>query len=96
MFVATQRPALCAVDVRSAANVIYCFEQGSENDLDAIETTISRAVADRVSILQKYHCIRFTRDDWRAVELDAQRRAIAEVNTVGARAARARAELGLA
>lgn len=93
LFMGTQRPASCAVDVRSNSHHLYAFAQGGPHELDAIALATSEAVADAVSILPQYHCIHVDKRTGTAEELDAARRVVRTIDAMGTRARRAKLAL---
>lgn len=80
LYMATQRPASCAVDVRSMADIFVSFALTSPRDVAAASDELGGTMAERIVRLPRYHCLYSTRADGRVVELDAQRRIVADLN----------------
>lgn len=91
LYMATQRPASCAVDVRSNSHHLYAFAQGGPHELDALAAATSEAVADAVAVLPAFHCVYVNKLTGEAVQLDPRRKVVARLDLTTARARRARA-----
>jgi hypothetical protein len=85
-FLATQRPASIAVDVRSMADIVASFSLGSPRDVTAVSAEMMDlpGIADRLQRLPRYHCLYHTRDDGAVYELDPHRRVVGSFNDMRA------------
>lgn len=83
MYFATQRPASCAVDVRSMSDFLFSFALSSPRDVAAVDAEMPLSVSDRIVRLRPYHCLFYSKEKGSVVELDPARRVVERINLSG-------------
>jgi hypothetical protein len=65
LYLATQRPASCAVDVRAQADALIAFAQTEPRDVDYFARGISRPVGELIRSLEGHEFVFYSRADGR-------------------------------